>query len=584
MNAIPKWLTALALITWSGCALAQAYSITDLGTINGSPTPVALGMNASGEVVGASSPSGLPGTRAFFYSSGVMHDLGTLGGTSSMAWGVNASGQVTGWLTTATGVFHAFITAPNGGVMTDLGTAPGALNSLGFSINNSGQVVGYGNGYPPTGTSRGFISGPDGGPLSNIALLPGTYSGVATGINANGEVTGYDYDANGIAYAYIRAPNGGALNDLGTVNGLPTYASSINANGVITGVAYIDNTTEQVPFTAFIGSANGGPLTVISSNMYGASINDRGDVVGWTPPAAAPPPANTTRALLYTKNSGVIDLNGLIIGPLAPFVTLTDARAINDNGWIAANGTDSRESGTGKTHAYLLTAVALLPLTLACPAATAQVGASYHSALTAAGGIPPYTFSNTGNLPGGLTLNASTGAITGTPTTSGPFNFKAQVVDSSGLAADTVTSNCTITVSPAPNFSISALPASVSIVQGSTGTSAISTKALYGFASSVKLRQSGAPTGTSVTFMPTSVSAGNTSTMQITVGSSTAVGTYPLTVTGTSGALSQTTTVSLTVTPAPSKSGGGELDWLSIFVLIGIWIPRFFTCFYWRRG
>jgi hypothetical protein len=39
--------------------------------------------------------------------------------------------------------------------------------------------------------------------------------------------------------------------------------------------------------------------------------------------------------------------------------------------------------------------------------------------------------------------------------------------------------------------------------------------------------------------------------MQITVGSSTAVGTYPVTVTGTSGALSHTTNVSLTVTPTP---------------------------------
>jgi probable HAF family extracellular repeat protein len=114
-------LSAIALVTWSGCALAQVYSITDLGTINGSLNPVALGINASGEVVGASSVSGVPGTHAFFYSNGVMNDLGTLGGNSSAAWGINARGQVTGWSTTATGMLHAFITAPNGGAMTDLG-------------------------------------------------------------------------------------------------------------------------------------------------------------------------------------------------------------------------------------------------------------------------------------------------------------------------------------------------------------------------------------------------------------------------------------------------------------------------------
>jgi hypothetical protein len=117
----------------------------------------------------------------------------------------------------------------------------------------------------------------------------------------------------------------------------------------------------------------------------------------------------------------------------------------------------STNSLTTTTAAYpsggvtLGTAVPLpVTVTLACPAAIAQVGASYSSALTAAGGVPPYTFSNTGNLPGGLTLNASTGTITGTPTTAGAFSFTAKVVDSSGLATGTVTSNCAIAVSPPP--------------------------------------------------------------------------------------------------------------------------------------
>jgi Putative Ig domain len=101
------------------------------------------------------------------------------------------------------------------------------------------------------------------------------------------------------------------------------------------------------------------------------------------------------------------------------------------------------------------------PLTLTCPTATAQVGVAYNSALTAAGGVTPYTFSITGSPPAGLTLNRGTGALTGTPTTPGPVTFTAQVVDSSGLAAGTVTSACTITVSPAAS-KLSVTPASVS--------------------------------------------------------------------------------------------------------------------------
>lgn len=50
-----------------------------------------------------------------------MQDLGTLGGTSSSAFGINASGQVVGWARTiAEGIAHAFIS--NGGVMRDLNT------------------------------------------------------------------------------------------------------------------------------------------------------------------------------------------------------------------------------------------------------------------------------------------------------------------------------------------------------------------------------------------------------------------------------------------------------------------------------
>jgi hypothetical protein len=101
------------------------------------------------------------------------------------------------------------------------------------------------------------------------------------------------------------------------------------------------------------------------------------------------------------------------------------------------------------------------PLTVTCPTATAQAGVAYSSALAAAGGVPPYTFSTIGSPPAGLTLNSGTGALTGTPSAAGAVTFTAKVVDSSGLAAGTVTSACTITVSPAAS-QLSVTPASIS--------------------------------------------------------------------------------------------------------------------------
>jgi hypothetical protein len=61
-----------------------------------------------------------------------------------------------------------------------------------------------------------------------------------------------------------------------------------------------------------------------------------------------------------------------------------------------------------------------------------QVSVSYSATLTASGGTAPDSWSVTsGSLPPGLTLTASTGQITGTPSQSGTFSFTAQVQDSS---------------------------------------------------------------------------------------------------------------------------------------------------------
>ncbi len=94
-------------------------------------------------------------------------------------------------------------------------------------------------------------------------------------------------------------------------------------------------------------------------------------------------------------------------------------------------------------------------LTLQPPAANGQVGVVFNSPLVASGGTPPYTFSITsGSLPGGLTLNTGTGAITGTPTASGTFNFTATVTDSTTPTPQTANSNTSITIAPPPALTL----------------------------------------------------------------------------------------------------------------------------------
>jgi subtilase family serine protease len=107
-----------------------------------------------------------------------------------------------------------------------------------------------------------------------------------------------------------------------------------------------------------------------------------------------------------------------------------------------------------------------------------------------------------------------------------------------------------------PTFTLSASPASVSVVQGNSGSSTITSTAVDGFDSAVALSVTGAPAGVTVSLSFTSIAApgSGTSTLTLAVASTTAAGTYTITVTGTGGGITQTATVSLTVT-APVVGG-----------------------------
>jgi subtilase family serine protease len=105
--------------------------------------------------------------------------------------------------------------------------------------------------------------------------------------------------------------------------------------------------------------------------------------------------------------------------------------------------------------------------------------------------------------------------------------------------------------STSPNFTISASPGSVSVAQGSNGSSTITTTVSGSFNSAIALSASGQPSGVTASFTPASVPAPGTgtSTMTMTVASTTSTGTYTITITGTGGGTTHTATVSLTVTP-----------------------------------
>jgi hypothetical protein len=111
---------------------------------------------------------------------------------------------------------------------------------------------------------------------------------------------------------------------------------------------------------------------------------------------------------------------------------------------------------------------------------------------------------------------------------------------------------------PPPDFSVSASPSSLTVAQGSSGTSTITVGSLNGFSSAVTLSASGLPSGVTASFSPNPItpppggSAASTLTLNAAAGAAT--GTSTVTVTGTSGATTHSTAINLTVT---ATGGGG---------------------------
>ena len=110
--------------------------------------------------------------------------------------------------------------------------------------------------------------------------------------------------------------------------------------------------------------------------------------------------------------------------------------------------------------------------------------------------------------------------------------------------------NALAPTSTSPAFSITTSPASVSVVQGGNGTSTITTTVSGGFDSAIALTASGQPTGVTLTLSSASIAApgSGSTTLTMAVASTTAAGTYSITVSGTGGGITHTATVALTVT------------------------------------
>jgi probable HAF family extracellular repeat protein len=204
-------------------AFYDGTRVNELGCLPGGESQMnyAYGLNDSGQLVGACGTAS--GYRPTLYSGGSLYNLGTLGGSGDgSAQAINAGGRVAGFApVSTTSNTHAFLWNPttlNGttGTMADLGTL-GGTTSKAFGINSGGQVVGFS--LLADTSQHAFLYDGVMRDLSTTALVPnlgGWTLTYAAAISDNGYICGYGTNAAGQTHGFLLTPTTATL--LGDAN------------------------------------------------------------------------------------------------------------------------------------------------------------------------------------------------------------------------------------------------------------------------------------------------------------------------------------------------------------------------------
>jgi len=399
-----------------------------------------------------------------------------------------------------------------------------------------------------------FLSG---GTIAGTTYQVGTFNFTVTVTDGNGQTGSRAYTLTVAAPTYtmtpaaglVTAPYGQPFNQAFTaVGGSGTYTYALTGP-VPPGLTFSNGTLSGTPtspgFYAVTITATDQTVTGLGA-PFGIAQNYN---IYVAPPTIAVTPASLPGAAVGGTYSQTLSATGGV-GPYAFAITAgglpsglslsganltgtpTQAGTFN----LTVTATDA--NGQTASRAYTLTVGApALAITPAAGALPITYNAPFSRIFAASGGIGPYSYALTGTLPAGLSFNAATATVSGTPTTSGNFSFTVTATDtgSTGSGAPFSVSNTYTLAIAAPTITVTpaALPGGIA-----------------GQAYSVSLTGAGAVAPYSFGLTGGTLPAGVTlSTSGQLAGTPTVSGSFPITV-QVRDANAQQTTVNLTLNVA----------------------------------